>query len=314
MNQSKTLTEGALFAAIYTVFLLIAVYIPVISVIAMFLLPVPFILFTSRHGLQPAVLVFLVTVLLSIIFASVLIIPLTLFMGLGGIMIGSAMYQKRVAYETWARGTVGFVIGMVLLLFMTQLFSDINIIEEVNSMIDQSMERTEGIMDQFGIDEPSGDQLAYIEEQIELMKNLIPAVIAIAGIIFAFVSQWIGYKTANRVWNQEYRFPPFRNLTLPLSLVWIYFIAIIFSFFDLDHDGTVYLAVQNVMMLTRLLMALQGFSFIFYFAYQKNMSKALPVISIIATLLVPILFLLVSILGVIDLGFRLRSRISDDRE
>lgn len=309
MNRSKLLTEGALLTAIYMILLLIITIVPVVGAIAFFLLPIPFAVFASRYNWKPSLIMFVACLVLSTLFATAFS-PLTIFMGLGGIMIGVAMNKNLSAYETWARGTVGFVIGFVFLFLITQLVFDVNIVKAINQAIDQSMEQAQGMMDQFGLPGQAEEQLSMIEQQVDLMKNLIPAGIAIIGIIFAFICQWISYKIINRIWSKDYRFPPFRNLTLPVSLIWIYFIAIIFSFFDLDPNGTLYLAVNNVLMLIGTLMILQGFSLIFFYAYQKGGSKALPIISIIATLFIPFLVILVRVLGIIDIGFRLRDRIS----
>ncbi|MBT2217250.1 YybS family protein [Virgibacillus dakarensis] len=314
MNRSKMLTEGALFTAIYIVLFLVAMLAPLIGVFAMLLLPIPFIVFASRYDWKPSLLVLVATLILSALFTTVFSAPITVLMGLGGIMIGSAMYRNLSAYETWARGTVGFVIGLVLLFLITQLVLDVNIVEQINAMIDQSMEQSQKLMEQFGLTDQAAEQLALVEQQMDMLKNLIPVGIAVISIILALVSQWLSYKVINRLENKDYKFPPFRNLTLPVSLVWIYFFALIFSFFELDPNGTLFLAVSNVLMLAGLLMVIQGFSLIFFFAHQKNKSRVLPILSVILAVFVPFLLYLVRILGIIDIGFRLRDRISEEKK
>ncbi|MEN1966553.1 YybS family protein [Lentibacillus sp. N15] len=314
MNRSKILTEGALFTAIYAVLFVISMMVPVVGSIAIFLLPIPFVVYASRYSWKPALVMLAASLILSAILATIMSVPLTIFMALGGIMIGAAMYNNVSAYETWARGTVGFVIGMVFLFILTQFVFNVNIVEEINQMLNQSMDQAQGIMKQFGFADQAEEQLAMMEQQIDIMKNLLPAGIAIIGIIYAFISQWLSYKVINRVWSKDYRFPPFRNLTLPVSLVWIYFFALIFTFFDLDSSGTLFLAVNNVLILVGTLMILQGYSLIFLYSHHKKWSKAIPVISIIAALLIPIVVVLVRILGIIDIGFKLRDRITAEKK
>jgi uncharacterized protein YybS (DUF2232 family) len=189
----------------------------------------------------------------------------------------------------------------------------VNIVENINEVIDQSTQMSKDLLEQFGIADQAG-QLHLVEQQIDMMKNLIPVGVAIIAIVLAFVSQWIGYKVINRLERKDYRFPPFRNLKLPVSLVWIYFFALIFTFFELDPNGTLYLAVNNVLMLTGFLMVIQGFSLIFFYAHHKSWSKALPIISVILALFLPILLYLVRILGIIDIGFRLREKMSQNKK
>ncbi|WP_099158996.1 YybS family protein [Virgibacillus ndiopensis] len=315
MNGSKKLTDGLLLTAIYIVLLLVAFYVPLIELVATFLLPIPFIIFAFRYDWKPTLLMLVASIVLSSLFATVFSLPLTILMGVGGIMIGSAMHKGSSAYETWARGTVGFVIGLVFIFLVTQLVFDINIVNEIDSMIDDSMQTSQDIMEQFGLAEQADDQLLMIEQYVSMLKDLLPVGIALIAIIMAFISQWFSYKVINRLDNKKLHFPPFRNLTFPVSLVWIYFFALIVSYFELDQNGTLFLAVNNVLVLTGLLMTIQGFSFIFFFAHQKNKSKALPIGSVILTLLFPLLLLyLVRILGIIDIGFRLRDRIDKDKK
>jgi len=67
---------------------------------------------------------------------------------------------------------------------------------------------------------------------------------------------------------------------------------------------------QNLLMIVGIALMLQGFSFIFYFAHIKRIAKAVPILIVIATILFPgILLYFIRILGIIDIGFRLRGRL-----
>ncbi|WP_164670541.1 YybS family protein [Virgibacillus doumboii] len=315
MNQSKIIKEGAMLTAIYITLLLIAAFVPVITMIATFLLPVPFVIFAAKHGLKPSVLMFLVAVGLSILFASVFSLPITVLMGIGGIMVGVSIHKKLSAYETWARGTIGFVAGLLFIVVFSQFVFQVNIMSEIDQMINQSLQTSKDLMEQFGLAGQTEEQLELIEQQLGMLTDLIPVIIAFVAILLAFISQWISYKIINRLEKKRLKFPPFRMFRLPVSLVWIYFFSLIFTFFELDTSGTLYLAVNNVLMLTGMLMTLQGFSFIFFYAHHKKMSKAVPIVCVIVTLLIPFLLLyLVRLLGIIDIGFSLRDRLSRDKK
>ncbi|ASK61790.1 hypothetical protein CFK37_06280 [Virgibacillus phasianinus] len=313
MNRSKILTDGALLTAIYIVLLLISVFVPLIEIIATFLLPIPFVVFAYRYDWKPSLIMLAASVLLSSLFATIFSIPGTLLMGLGGIMIGSGMHKKLTPYETWARGTFGFIIGLLFIFLISQLVFDVNWINEIDSLIDESMQMSKGLMDQVGLAGEAEEQLKLMQQQVEMLKNLIPVGVALIAIVLAFISQWIGYKVINRLERKKFFFPPFRNLRLPVSLVWIYFFAVILTLFNLDPSSIFYHAINNVLVLAGLLMTIQGFSFMFFYAHQKNKSKAIPTVIVIVTLLLPTFLLyLVRILGIIDIGFRLRDRISKE--
>ncbi|WP_404450716.1 YybS family protein [Virgibacillus necropolis] len=315
MNRSKILTDGALLTAIYIILLLMSVFVPLIEIIAIFLLPIPFIIFAYRYDWKPSLIMFAASILLSSLFATVFSIPITILMGLGGIMIGGAMHKKLTPYETWARGMFGFIIGLLFTFLISQLVFNVNWVSEINTMIDESVQMSKFLMEQVGLSGQSGEQLEIMKQQANMLKDLIPVGVASVAILLAFVSQWIGYKVINRLEKKKFAFPPFRDLRFPVSLVWIYFFAVILTMFEYDPSSAFYHAINNVLVLAGLLMTLQGFSFIFFYAHQKNKSKAFPIICVIVTLLFSfILLYLVRILGIIDIGFRLRDRISKDNK
>ncbi|MEI3611121.1 YybS family protein [Pseudogracilibacillus sp. SO30301A] len=313
MNQSKKITDGALLTAVYIVLLLITVFIPPIIMFGIFILPVPFIIYAARHGMKPALIMLFSTIVLSFVFATVISLPITLFAGIGGILIGGAIYRNLKPYEVWAQGTLGFIIGMVLVLLVLQFVANINIYEEMDVVIEDSIAMTKVIFDQLGLDSQAEKQVQLFEERMYVIKDLLPSSIAIGSIFFAFISQWISYKVINRVENKRLSFPPFKNFNLPVSLIWIYFIALILSFVDLGEGSGLYLIVMNVVALTIVLITIQGFSFIFFYADHKKVHKSIPIIIVVVTLLLPFLFLfLIRIIGIIDLGFSLKARLIDE--
>ncbi|WP_163969294.1 YybS family protein [Oceanobacillus halotolerans] len=311
MNASKKLTDGALLTGIYIVLLLISTFVPVISIFSIFLLPIPFIIYASKYDWKPSFLMLTVATILSLIFATIFSLPMTILAGLGGIMIGIAIHHNISPYETWARGTVGFIAGLLFVFLFSQVIFQVNWMEELDQTIQESMEMSRSTLEQFGLGEQTEEQFEIIEEQMMFIKDLVPFAIAVIAIILALVSQWFSYKILNRIENRQLAFPPFRQLRMPISLIWIYFFALILSFFSLEPSSTLYLGVTNVLMLAGMFMTIQGFSFIFFYAHHKKISKALPIGIVVATVLLPfVLLYLVRLVGIIDIGFGLRDRIA----
>lgn len=310
MNQSKQLTDGALMAGVFIVLVLIAAFIPFVSLIASVLLPIPFIIYAYRYNWRPSLLLLVVISLLTILFATFISLPLAIIPGLGGMMIGVAMHKQLTPYETWARGTVGFIFGFLFTYIFAQLVMDINLMQVYEQMIQQSFDQTKHFFKQFGMGSDVDEQMKLFEKQLPLIMNLFPMLLVIGALFMAFLSQWIGYKVMNRLEKKTFRFPPFRQLTFPVTIIWLYFIALLISFMNLNPEGYVAISTQNIMNLLGFFMTIQGVSFIFFFAYKKKLSKTLPIIvTIFIVLLSPFLIPLVRILGIIDLGFRLRERI-----
>jgi len=310
MNDSKKITNGALLTVIYML-LMLGTFIPVLSIICIFLLPVPFVLYTAKHNIKPAFLMYVVAILLTILLATLFSLPLAVTTGLGGILIGHSIYKGLSAYETWARGSFGFIIGLLFTFIYSQVLLGVNWINELKQMMTESVEMSLTLFPSMGI---SGEEFEQLEQmmyaQVDHMIQLLPVWLVLAAAITALVGQWFSYKIMNRLENRKLYFPPFRDLQLPASLIWIYLIAILLMLIDLDPANTFSIMIDNVAMIVGILMAIQGFSFIFYYAHHKNWSKAIPILSIVITLLFPAIFIiLVRVLGILDIGFKLRDRI-----
>src|SRR5699024_8115242 len=126
MNKSKQLTEGALLTAVYVVLLVIVLFLRVLQLVRSFVLPVPFAIYAAHHGWKLSIVMAFVALLLTAMFATIVSLPMTLLSAIGCIVIGNGMHRKKNAYDTWARGTVAYVVGFVLILAMLQFVFSIN--------------------------------------------------------------------------------------------------------------------------------------------------------------------------------------------
>ncbi|MFD1851010.1 YybS family protein [Oceanobacillus bengalensis] len=310
MNQSKKITDGALILAIFMVLLVISLIIPFLSSIILFLLPIPFIIYASRYGFKPSLLMFIAACILTAIFATIMLLA-TIVMGIGGLMIGSGIHKQRSAYETLAGGTLGFIVGLLLLFVITQTLLDINF--NFQDIVTDSVEMSAGLFEQFGVEEQAGQIEEIIELQISYMSMLIPVFLVAVALVMAFISQWIGYKFLNRVDKQKLKFPPFRTLRFPSSIIWVYLMALILSFLITDPSNFLYIAVQNMLILTELIVLIQGFSFIFFYTHHKNISKFIAVLITVIALFIPIMLFFITFLGIMDIGFKFRDKLIEKK-
>lgn len=311
MEKSKRITDGALLVAVYIVLLLLLMFVPFVILFGLFVLPIPFILYASRHDLKSAILMFFVTIIVSFIFATVITLPLTLFAGIGGIVIGLAIKRNINPYETWAKGTIGFIIGLVLNILFVQYVLNISIIAEFNAMIEESIQFIKGFMQQTDLLDGNEEQIQLLEEQMYMFVDLLPSSITVMAIIVAFISQWLSYHVINRLEGKKLSFPSFQKFNLPISIFWMYLIVLILSFFNLTEDQPLYIIVINAMTILVFLLIIQGFSFVFFYTQYKNLHISIPVIFVVISFILPfILLFFVRLLGIIDIGFSLKERIA----
>src|SRR5690625_4032699 len=307
MKEANKLTEGALFTAVYTVLLLFFLLIPFILV----LLPVPFIVYTKRHDYGPGIVMFIAASIFTFLFATVVTLPVTLLAGIGGIVIGSLLYRGKKSYELLAKGTLGFVISLIIILLILQFVIDIYIYQGSEEFIEQSIAMTESTLQTIQIP-LEGDEFSLIEDQLKSLPDLLPASIATTSIFLALATIWISFKVLNRIEQANYRFPPFRSFSLPRSIIWLYIIALFTTIFTMESNETLFIAANNVSILLMILFVIQGFSFVFHYAYVKKWQPAIPYLLLVVSLLIPFLsMIIVRFIGIIDLLIDLKGRVTE---
>lgn len=317
MERSKKITDGALLTAVYVVLMLLVVFIPVLLVFGIFLLPIPIIMYGAKHGFRASIIMAIAALALSFIFATALALPLALFSIFGGLIIGSGIYHKRGAYEILAQGTVGFIFGFVAVIALLQFVFSINIFEQMDAAIEDSINMTRSLSQSLQVAQEMSEPLELMEEQLLHVKDYIPATIAITSLMMAFIAQWVSYRVISRIDRQRLVFPPFKHLNFPVAVIWIYFIAILFSLFNMEADSMLYLVLLNVTALLVVLILVQGFSFLFFFADYKKWHVSIPIVIMLVSLFVPLvnvfLMFIIRIIGIIDLGFSMKQKISQQK-
>src|SRR5699024_3181333 len=146
---------------------------------------------------------------LSLLFVPVVTLPLSVFAGLGGIMIGVAILDKLTPYKTWARGTLGYVIRLLFVFLFRQYFLNINYSQALQFVIDESMETTMGLLQNVGLENQQLDEIQQLmEDNFSNVLKLIPVILVVISMVIGLVSQWLSYKVINRTGGKVHQFPP----------------------------------------------------------------------------------------------------------
>ncbi len=194
---------------------------------------------------------------------------------------------------------INIVIGFVLSI----AFFNINIVED---SLKESKTTYYSLLEQVGHEQ---DQriIESLNSSIQLIQTLMPALFLGMAAIGALLIIVINFPILKRLGIPVPVFKPFREWMLPKSILWYYLLVLVVSMIAQPEEGTyLYTAILNVLYVLQTLMAVQGLSFLYFFAHYKGWSKGILVgITIISF---PLLYI-VRILGIIDLGFNLRERL-----
>jgi uncharacterized protein YybS (DUF2232 family) len=308
VDKTKILTESAVMLALYIVLFLMTLYIPILGQITLFMLALPFVVYSVRRGWKNAVYLLIAALILTILFGTLLSIPTTLLFGTSGIVMGHLYKVNRSRFEVLSFGSITYLVNLLLLYGIVTTLLDINPLQEAKKAAEESIVMTREMMEGMGqtINEA---QLEQLEQVLDLAPLMIPTVIVLVSVLLAFVTQFLSTLVLKRLGYNIEKWPPFRELRLPRSIVWYYLLVMVLMIVPIDKESVIYLGVFNLFYILQLLMVLQGLSFIFFYCYHKKLSKGIPITILILTIFLPFLLYIVRIIGIIDLGFNIREKV-----
>lgn len=310
MKETKKLTEGAILLAIYIVMLLLFLYVPLIGTIISFILPVSFIYFSSKNHLKDSLLLLVAATILTFIVGGIFSIPITIAYGSTGIVIGWFIKEKKDRVIQYLSATVVFLVNLVLIYAISVVFLKVNIFDELIEILNESVEQSENILKMMG-QSVDNNITESLNELVSIIQTLLPTFLVMAAALVVLLMIMICIPIVRKLGIDVEKAPPFRELSMPKSLLWYYLIVMLITLFvDLEKGTYIYTTIFNLFYILQTLMLIQGISFLFYYSHMKKISIAIPIIGTIFSFLIPILSSFIRILGIIDLGFNLRQRIS----
>ncbi|BCB06091.1 YybS family protein [Bacillus sp. KH172YL63] len=303
MKNPRVLTEGALMLAIFTVLMLLSLYVPLIGSLAFFVLPLPLMLFSSKYSLVNSFYVLLGSLALSFLFGGLVALPVTFMVATTGVVIGWCVKAKVDKMKLFLAASVTLVLNIVIGFVFSILFFGVNIVED---SVTESKAAYISIFEKIGL-VPEKELVESMDQAIEMFRTLLPTMFVGIGVGLALVFILVNFPIMKRLGREVPVFKPFREWKLPKSILWYYLITLVLSMVLQPEKGSyIYTALFNVLSVLQTLMLVQGFSFLYFFAHMKGWSKGILVL--ITVISIPLLYL-VRILGIIDLGFDLRQRL-----
>ncbi|WP_176545060.1 YybS family protein [Bacillus sp. AFS041924] len=309
MKSTRFITEGAVLLAIYSVLLLIFRFVPFLSFIMAFLMPLPFIILSIKYSIKESLLICCVALGLTLVITSVSLVPVTLMYSTVGIAFGYLLKNERSKGEILITSTFLYLIHTVL---MYILFKAVFHIDLVNQNIDQltdAIEKSKELSASLGT-QPNDKALKNLLNAIKLIPTLLPSLLLMSSFILAFLTQLITFPLIRRLGYKIPKFKPFREFRLPVGFMWLFLIVMIVSFFQLTPGSFLNTAVTNLIFVLQILLVVQGYASIYYFSYIKQFSKAVPTVIMIASFIIQPLTSIILLIGIVSIGIFNRRRIN----
>lgn len=307
MNQTRALTEGAILGSLYAVLFLITLYVPILSAFTLFLLPLPFIVYTVRHGLKKSILLGIIAIVLSVILGSLAAINIPIMFGTVGVVLGALYQRKSSGFALLLGGTLAYLANLILIYVFSILFMDINLATLSQQSIKETIALTERVGGMMGGDVQ--ESVEQLQELVSIIPYILPAFFIIMAVVLAFITIFISSLVLKRLKVEQPEWKPFRNWSFPKSIIWYYLATILVFFTNPEEGSALYIVTMNLYLVLEIVLVIQGLAFIYFYFWKKGKGKTFPVLITISLFIIPLGFYLVRILGIIDLGFDLRNRI-----
>ncbi|HFH7542345.1 TPA: YybS family protein, partial [Streptococcus agalactiae] len=233
----------------------------------------------------------------------------TVVFGLMGIVLGCMYKKQRKPLEILITGSLAYLISIMLIYVASIKFFNIDFIKQIQNMFNKSVVQSEKIASVAGMP-ISKEQKELFVQMNDILQAVFPSILVMVSVCLSWITIIISGSALKKLKHDVIPWPKFKDIQLPKSIVWYYVIFILLStFIKVEPTSYLHMVFSNLYVIFALLLVLQGLTFITFLAHSKGFTKGVPIISFIACMFIPMLFPLVTILGIIDLGISLRSKI-----
>lgn len=308
-DNARKITYGAMMIAFFAILLAVSLYIPLLGSATMFFIPLPIILYRLKYDRTSSFLVIATGVVLSLIIGGILLVPFAFIHGILGFVIGETiMMGKTKLYIFMASGLTLLITGMGVYVGSV-LFFGFNMIDELLTIMQETKEQMTSLMANYGGLPDGYDEV--VTSTFQMYEDTIPSIFIISIFILAFILLTLNLSVAKRMGFEVPKFPPFREMKLPMIAVILYgAILLITLFADVEPGTNLYLVTLNATTVLRFLFLLQGVSLIHYYVNEMKLPKVATVVAtIFALMLAPI----TTMLGILDTGVNIRAWLRKDK-
>ncbi|WP_409303529.1 YybS family protein [Peribacillus sp. SCS-155] len=311
MNNRRKITEGAVLLALFSIMLLMAFYLPFLGAILFFFLPVPFILISSKYEASWSFGFLFIALILSAILSTVFSLPMTLITGLTGITIGYMLRKEKPAVTVFMSSFLVLLAGIIAVYGLSIWLFQMNFIEQAIEMFKKSVAQAADFAAALG--QAADDKvIKQLLEAADMIEVLLPSILVLTSAFMLFLFLLAAHPFVKRFSDKKIAWPRFKDIQLPKSLLWYYLITMLATYMLMPEKSSfLYMVIGNLLAILQVLMLLQGYSLIFFLSHIKKWPRGVPIAILVITLILPspLFQSIIRILGIVDLGFPLRTHL-----
>ncbi|QUH25168.1 YybS family protein [Serpentinicella alkaliphila] len=301
-TKNKPLVEAGLIAAMATIFVLVTIFIPVLTILV-FILPVAFIILGIRYPIRYTVLS-LITVCIITGFFTEVVYSLFLFVIFGpiAIVMSYLMSKKRNEFEVIIAGTIAASVSWFIAIHIISIVSGINILDQIAYIFKESIYAQLDMLNQMNLNSE-----LRINEAINYFISIFPALIIIQSMIVSVINYYLSISVLRRTNQYAGTTPTFSSFKLPKHIIMGFFLLSALAYLSQYVQGIYYEnLLHNITALFMFLLFLQGISVVLYFMEKSNLNKVFKVFILVVVILMRTFLTFVALAGFIDAIFNVR--------
>ncbi|WP_075619691.1 YybS family protein [Paenisporosarcina indica] len=306
-EQTKQLTFGAMMIALFSILLAVSFYVPVLNLITSFFIALPIAWYSAKFERKASIFVTIISIGMSFFIGGLLAVPLGMIHAPLGFVIGDAIRTKKSKLFLLMSTGLTLLISMMIQYVIAVITFEFNPVKELITMATEFYNQMGAAMETFN--SLPKDYYKQVSDAIFLLEIVIPSLVIVAIFIISWMFINILLPVLKKLGLVVPKYPAYRNMRLPKSVLWYYLIVqVVTLFIDLDQGTFAFMVFVNAAFILRFLLFLQGISLIHFFIHKKGWPKWATILaSILAFVLQPYTVLL----GIIDLGFNIRAFLKD---
>ncbi len=306
-EQTRQLISGAMTIVLFSILLAVSLYVPLVSLITSFFIAVPIAWYSAKFNRKSSILVTIVSIGISYFIGGLLAVPFAMIHALLGLVIGDAIRMKKSKLFMLLSTTIVLLISIAIQYVVVVLAFDFNPVKALLTIASNQYNQMGAFLERFDALPNNYDKT--VENILFMFETVMPSILIILLFLLVIVFINILLPVLKRLGLVVPKFPEFRNLKFPKSVLWYYMVVLVVTLFiELDKGTFAYMVFANAFLLLRVLLFLQGISFIRFYIHQQKWPKW---VAFFVTILAFPLQTITLLLGILDLGFNVRSYVKE---
>lgn len=310
-HRVTPMTESGLLSALTVVLAMVAIYLPVIGTIALFIWALPLIVLVVRQGARWGIMSIIISaVIMALLIEPLTALQLTVSMAPMGLALGLGFRQHWSGTKTFGIALLTSLVSKLALLGILFLVTSVNPLTEQLDMFKESVDASLSMYQSMGM---SQQQLDETQNQLatvtKLMTTLLPLIIAGMGLVDTLVGYLVGSRVLKRLGYVVPQFPPFHEWHLPRAFLYLCGFSLVGLYWGTTHDMSwLYQVSMNFLMLSFFAGLVQGFAIAQYVMIYYHISKPIRLFVYLVAIMSGIIGQSFAMIGLLDMVFDFRRR------